>query len=105
MIEDGKGINSKGHNTEKFLLEHGYGGNIRELKNKIERMVLLSKAGVLKVASNDNRVTVIKENEGNEVLSYKQAKEQFEKQYICEVLQSCENNITKAAIKMGLSRR
>ena len=90
--------------TEKFLLEHPYYGNIRELRNLIERMVILSKNGVL-CTSNNNYVETLPNHEEEQVIPYREAKQQFERRYIEGVLEACDLNISKAADKMGISRR
>lgn len=43
--ESNKTINSLAENVERFLLNYTYPGNIRELKNIIERLVVLSENG------------------------------------------------------------
>ena len=90
----------------KYLLNYNYPGNIRELKNIIERMVVLSADGILRLDSLNNMKTKeLKINMNEEIIPFKRAKQMFEIQYIKDVLSKCDNNITKAANYMGLSRR
>lgn len=103
--ETGKVIDRIDKDTEKFLLEYDYFGNIREMKNMIERMVLLSKDGVLQMSQEFMPEEARKEQKSSVFLPYKEAKQNFERQYILDILQSCDNNISKAAEKMQMSRR
>ena len=90
------------------LLEYDYPGNIRELKNIIERMIALSDGG--KVNFNDailpcpGRKKSKIENEKQEV-DFKFAREQFEKEYIETLLLNNGGNVTKTAEVMKISVR
>ncbi len=106
--ETGKVILEVEAKTKEFLLNYDYPGNVRELKNIVERLVILSNDGTLKMNQSVQIETFEKntsslEQEG--LLSYKAAKQEFEKKYIKEALSACGNNITKTAEKMGMSRR
>lgn len=105
MHDTGKHIKCMDKETEKFLLEYPYYGNIREMKNMIERMVLLSRDGILRVSETLDVRGPKEVNARTSFLSYKEAKQNFERQYICSILESCDNNISKAAEKMKMSRR
>ncbi len=101
---------SKGPTKEtlRYLLEYDYPGNIRELKNIIERLIVLSKDGYLRMEQVEERNEEDareKKAGAGEILSYKEAKRRFEKKYISQVLSTNDNNITKAAQSMGISRR
>ncbi|MDR0880211.1 MAG: sigma-54 dependent transcriptional regulator [Clostridioides sp.] len=111
--ETGKVICEIDKETKKFLLEYNYAGNVRELRNMIERMVILSSDGVLslrrdkatsseKMNFGDSSGTVIRECD---ILPYKEAKQNFERKYIQNVLKVCDNNISKTAELIGISRR
>ena len=102
--EMGKGIKNIDEETKHNLLNYSYPGNIRELKNIIERLVVLSSDGIIKEDIIINKVSNM-ESDKPEITTYKQAKQNFEKQYIIQVLKSCNNNITHAAKLMEISRR
>lgn len=129
--ETGKVIREVDSATLKYLKGYEYPGNVRELKNMIERMVILSKDGVLRWPEEPETVRgrIWESAPGGdsqgigsgrppgqdpsrdpgtvsgEWKPYKEAKREFEKNYIRGVLAGCDYNITRAAEKMGLSRR
>lgn len=99
--------------TMRYLLHYDYPGNIRELKNIIERMTILSgDDGTLKLSSDMGKAEpAVRSVDGGitraaeDVPSYKDAKREFETAYIESVMTKCEGNITKAAGMMNISRR
>lgn len=106
--ETGKGITDIDENTKQQLLNYDYPGNIRELKNIIERLVVLSSDSILKGEVINNGQPLIKSSSSwlnKDLTTYKEAKRNFEINYITGVLKSCNNNITHAAKLMDISRR
>lgn len=106
--ETGKYIRGMSDDTKNYLMNYSYPGNIRELKNIVERLVILaSKDGILSLE--DGRPESGEEGtEGGRVSHiepYKEAKRDFEIRYIRDVLKREGGNITWAAEAMGLSRR
>lgn len=90
------------------LLNYDYPGNVRELKNIIERMVALSEDGVvaaedlpvsLHVASG-RRGVIVDQN-----LPLREARTAFEKQYIEKALQESGGNVTRCAGNLGITPR
>ncbi len=103
-----KDIKGPTADTMNYLLEYDYPGNVRELKNIIERLIVLSKDGYLRieeVEEGNAKRCGQKKAATSEILPYKEAKRRFEKEYIARVLSANENNITKAAQLMKISRR
>lgn len=85
-----------------YLLQYDYPGNIRELKNMIERLIVLSPDGVLRKGDlyvhNGNQPTRSFE-------TLKSYRKHMEKQYIENVLRSTGGHLTQASGILGISRR
>lgn len=91
-----------------FLLRYDYPGNIRELKNIIERMIALSKDGIVTV--NDILMPIGDVDTGNLVCdmsgkSLKEARSKFEESYIVEALKQNKGNVAKTSDHLGISTR
>lgn len=94
--------------TMTYLLNYDYPGNVREMKNIIERLIVLSQDGLLKMKDFKKwRNDPVEENTTKTRIygNYKEEKSNFEKRYIHHVLSLYEGNITRAAKHMAISRR
>lgn len=96
--------------VRSFLLRYHYPGNIRELKNMIERMVVLSDNGRINGESisslmfkNEPETNLDGKMEGN--LSLKDVRREVESKYIESVLKKNLYNITKTARDLDISTR
>ncbi|MGM0378550.1 MAG: sigma-54-dependent transcriptional regulator, partial [Bacillota bacterium] len=85
-----------------YLLDYDYPGNIRELKNIIERLVALSDDGII-----TKDILFINNNDQNTngYKSLKDFRSNIEKKYIKKIIVDCAGNITNAAKILGISRR
>ena len=102
-----KKINIKDYN---FLLNYDWPGNVRELRNLIERIIILSPG------QNQDKINeIIKESlvrasshefSISENLSYslREARENFEKEYLTSQLKKFSGNISKTAKFVGMER-
>lgn len=87
---------------------YSWPGNVRELRNTVERMMVESNNTLIGVNSFRKGDTVIVErptpptSSDGELLSYQKAMENYERSYICSVMESCGGNIRSAARKMEL---
>lgn len=104
-----------------FLLSYDFPGNIRELKNIIDRLVILSEDCRIQEKDlpkcrecymPDVKIKEINPNKNNlnittnqYVKPLKDVRKEIESEYIEKVLLMCENNITEAAKKLCISRR
>lgn len=91
----------------ELLNQYHWSGNIRELKNLIERMVIMSKADIIEIKDvplniKDEKYSVanIVENQ----VTMKEARGLFEKQFIVERLDQHDWNITKTAEAIDMER-
>lgn len=114
-----KHIDSIAPNTMDFLKTYDYPGNIRELKNIIERLVVTSKNNILSIEKNEFFENLSFSNQAENLgasfdnfvfknenlMTYAEAKSTFEKYYFEKALEIFDGNITKAAEYIGLSRR
>ena len=98
----------------ELLQDHDWPGNIRELENLTERLVLMARGGT--IVMSDVPAELIEAVEAHEPAAVADDKrsikdlirektEDIEKQMIVRVLEECEGNISKAARQLGLSRR
>ena len=88
--------------TLHALMNYNWPGNVRELKNTIERFVIMNPAEVI-----DVKYVPSLEAEKTDYYSYKtlkEAREQFEKDFIIEKLQKNNWNISKTAEALEIER-
>jgi len=103
-----KKVNRIDDSVMEFLLDYDYPGNVRELKNIIERMIALSKDGLVTVAEllmpinfDYDEDHFLNENSFN----LKVARSKFEKKYIIEALEKTKGNVTKCSALLGITTR
>ncbi|WP_270301622.1 sigma-54-dependent transcriptional regulator [Terrisporobacter petrolearius] len=93
------------------LLNYEYKGNIRELKNILDRLVVLSENGIIrKEFVSANVQPKIEPDCGNfikleDIKPLKEIKQEAEANYIKKVLERFNGNITKSAEYLEISRR
>jgi len=92
-----------------LLMKHDWPGNVRELKNIIERLIILTPSD--EITAKDIPLLNIKEErdmisgtESVTVDSLKDAKMDFERQFIIKKLEENEGNVSKTAEAIGLER-
>ena len=95
------------HNT--YLINYDWPGNVRELRNLIERIAILSPDSNDKISSiikeslkTSDQITNDKENSSSVPL--KEARENFEKEYLTTQLRKFDGNISKTADFIGMER-
>ncbi|HEC25384.1 MAG TPA: sigma-54-dependent Fis family transcriptional regulator [bacterium] len=118
-------INIFGDNVDRLKIDddavnimknYDWRGNVRELKNIIERFSILNsnnkitKEDVLselkiEPLADKHNVETISDGGYMKINSFKQAKEDFERAFLSYKLKENDNNITKTAITLGMSRR
>ena len=95
--------------NDSYILNHSWKGNVRELRNLIERIAILQPDNKEKISSiikeslkNDDLGDKIKENSLSVPL--KEAREKFEKEYLTLQLKKFNGNISKTANFVGMER-
>jgi len=90
----------------RFLLNYHYPGNVRELKNIVERLVVLSDNGVVRAEDiPDIKSTRNLTQSGQRIKTLKEFRRETESEYIQEILKICNYSMTETAKKLGISRR
>ncbi|KYO66893.1 sigma-54-dependent transcriptional regulator [Thermovenabulum gondwanense] len=99
-------------NNDAFdlLMNYEYPGNIRELKNIIERIFVLceenvSKDDVLRCFQSKNQNKIKDFAEKKEILTFEEAKENFEREYFKRLYEYTKGNLNAISKLSGLSRR
>jgi two-component system response regulator GlrR len=82
------------------LMLHDWPGNVRELENAIEYAVVTSRSEII----SDEAILPFRETLSTSPKPFKEAKEDFEKEYLNWVLQIAEGNVSKAAGMAGKYR-
>ena len=95
--------------NNNYILNHNWHGNVRELKNLIERIAILQPENTEKVSNiikeslkNSNFDDEITENSLS--IPLKEAREKFEKEYLTTQLKKFKGNISKTANFVGMER-
>ena len=95
--------------NDTYILNHNWKGNVRELRNLIERIAILQPDTKDKISNivkeslkNDNFEEKITENSLSVPL--KEARENFEKEYLTIQLKKFNGNISKTANFVGMER-
>ena len=95
--------------NDSYVLNHNWHGNVRELRNLIERIA------ILQPDTKDKMSNIIKESlknddfgeklsENNLSIPLKEAREKFEKEYLTVQLKKFKGNISKTANFVGMER-
>jgi two-component system nitrogen regulation response regulator NtrX len=103
----------KGMSAQAFqiLTQYNWPGNIRELKNLIERMVIMTPEQVIEYDHLPAALRNVAQDNDAEIsmgdistTSYRDAKELFEKQFLRQKLEENSWNISRTAEEIGLER-
>ena len=91
--ELGKAVEGFSPAAIQKMMTYQWPGNIRELKNKVKQAMVLTRNNVITAEELFFHVPV----SSNKFQSFKEAKREFEKEYISQVLRICQGNISQAA--------
>ncbi len=95
--------------NNSYILNHEWHGNVRELRNLIERIAILQPNTQEKISSIikeslKNEGSINKINENSLSVPLKEAREKFEKEYLTMQLKKFNGNISKTATFVGMER-
>lgn len=101
-----------GHKAKTFskeamdrLRQYSWPGNIRELKNMVERLLIMVPGP--RIEAEDLSGMIRKAGEGAPAsagATLKEARDHFEREYVLKVLSSCDGNVVRAAARLGVDR-
>ena len=104
--ENGRTINGFSKEALKLLTAHSWPGNVRELRNCVERMVVMSRGTTLTLSDVPTEIrNALADDAGGPVSGGDLNIDHHEKNLIVKALQDCDGNRTRAAEKLGISRR
>jgi len=86
----------------ELLAAYEYPGNVRELRNVIERLVIMAEGQVVTPA--DVRRWLPQVGAESQLRPLREAADDFEREYIQKTLADCGGNVTRAAEQLGLER-
>lgn len=98
--ENRKNIKGFNHQAIDAIESYSWPGNVRELENRIKRAVIMSEGK--KITLND--LGMESNQDKKEHVMLKDAREMLEKELILKSIARNENNLTKAASDLGISR-
>jgi DNA-binding NtrC family response regulator len=100
----------------KFLVQYDWPGNVRQLRNWIEKAVILAEGEEITLDVFDEEIPVKEEirkdlsERDDEInisaaLNFRDAKKEFERKYVERILNQTAGNITQAATILGMHRQ
>lgn len=105
--ENGRAINGFSKEALKLLTAYSWPGNVRELRNCVERMVVMSRGTTLTLGDvpNDIRSALADDLDGVGRAGGDLNIDHQERNLIVKALRDCDGNRTRAAERLGISRR
>ncbi len=101
----GKKLKTISQRAQKLLVQYAWPGNIRELRNTIERIVLLTRSDIIEPKDLPDQIREAEDNQTEITLRLDQPLDEIEKAVISKILSHVTQNRTLAARIMGISLR
>ncbi|NBI07098.1 sigma-54-dependent transcriptional regulator [Senegalia massiliensis] len=104
--EMNKNINGISERVKELLIEYKWPGNVRELKNIAERLVVFTQGHIIEDTYLPKEFfEKLSYEESNKLFTLKEARMQFEKEFIENALNKNKGNISRTANDIGLARK
>ncbi|MCF8054857.1 MAG: sigma-54 dependent transcriptional regulator [Deltaproteobacteria bacterium] len=88
----------------QILMEHSWQGNVRELKNIVERLAIMTSGKFITAKDVPSLSSRTASNANSFPAPYREVRSEFEKQYIESMLKEFNGNISKTAEAIGIER-
>lgn len=98
--------------AQNLLRQQAWHGNIRELKNLVQRLLIQSDESEISAEEATNALSTHEEQSKDDLwaqiipkdLSFRDARELFERQYLMEQFRRCDGNIARLSALVGMDR-
>ncbi len=107
-----KAVEKVSPSASAILCKHQWNGNVRELKNAIEHCVIMTSQNI--ITTDDlpaYLISPVRTDTATPILTdffdlnYAEAKDQFDKIYLSQLLQNTKGDVTQASSKSGIARQ
>jgi two-component system nitrogen regulation response regulator NtrX len=105
--KEGKDLKKISPDALEMLMEHNWPGNVRELKNIIERLIIMTSSDLIKSDDIPPMIRINPKPDSNSGISsdsFREARMEWEKNFIMRKLQENEGNVSRTADTIGLER-
>jgi two-component system nitrogen regulation response regulator NtrX len=103
-VENGAKEKRISQSAMKTLQSYQWPGNVRELKNLIERLVIMVASDTIEPSDLPSNIFEHPKSIQSSQMELKKARNEFERDFILQILQANDWNISEAAQKLGIER-
>ena len=106
-VREGETVKTVTDEVLAKLMSHDWPGNVRELKNVVERLIIMTPADLISrtdIFPELGKTDSSPDREDPSIDSFREAKQDFERQYIIRRLREFGGNISRTAEAIGMER-